>query len=1343
MRCKLYICILISLVWSFTTPAMAERGTRTTEVRTSDSVRLRLDYSWGWTGVVSGPGASWDWREAESRSPGINLDYHGSYGTNWYGDKGQYIRIRARERDTYNISATIEYRLLNVDGSLGEVQTITRSMRWYYTEQCHSFWGGYIPLPGDTTTYGHTFSVAVFNQVTSNVAMAPWVQGNAPPQLTGSNNYNSVITTPVVINTFSTFPEPIVWADTGLTNRRMTLSYAAPATNADAAIGTLTLLTAVSTVPPPMHPEIVGRWEPRYRVYDGHGESTTIPLDLRKSTTKSIGIGITYRNTIQGVAGRLYSPSGNNPCGGQDGWTNQALTFSTNDAGITGTFARHLRGTGFSNVTNNTGNAVRANHRANTPATGGELTAFGAAVNAPTIELTPISTARFFIDITNPTANVTHNGGVNFTDTSTDALSGISTQTKTRVALMSTTATPTDAQYHNIDNVPMPAPGNYRVWAWTRDKAGNENRRQVLTNIRIAGEVTVGKDTDVGAVLHNANCTNHARIDVVAPCSAGCSVGARPELSEESEITYKLLLTNTEVHSANGTFTDILPKGFVVTATPTRVNITGTGNISSVNSLLGNASSSHPGQYRVTGNYTLAAGARMEIHIRGTLPTSQSSEGETDILSNQASITWNTGSGSTALNGTAVSNYANHRVNKAPYVELYTNWGGSMHKDACANAGNLTTPGSCTPDCQAGDSGTVQEGDIVSYQLVFHNPSNALQYFATDSSANYATLAGNLNMAGQSYEVKYTDADGLISIPWSGTIPVAGINLTQGTPYADGTFIGGLSMEGNRIFQRASSSISIAPNASITLTVTTRVTGNVGDILTNHIRTGSRMNGNNSVNLRLANAGVSEIRSNTVTHQIEEGTILQKWAYSDTSAANDPTTHDAVCPNLGDILTTGTCLGCAPGSAKLQKDNIITYSLTMDNTKSLHKGRDLAGNIASAIQVPGGYLDNKHADIVIPEGLTVDPSTLRVYVTDRNGTSIPINNGGGTFSTPQSVNENGVALTREVLTLSGTNIDIKDTGEGTNIFTLSNISLTDNGTRWELTLDNRAYASGSTNDYTGYSITYLFDATVTGAHDNITLANNTWVNHWKQDNGNRVHDPENPVVSAVLPTSTLSNTVVHARLSDAVDTIFTKVGADNIAQGLSGAEFALYKWEGTNPPTTAQANHLVDSTVLTDTTTMPAGQWVRVKANAEAATLSDIFISSSTPGDLGKVDLGKLPSGTYTLIETKAPSGYSLPVGQWILTIDSDKADTAGDWKIEIVGKTNSIAPPAAVRDESVPNAPTYKIINAEPFLIGLSGLGGTTGMLLTGFIIMAIAGNAYLVRKHKQYKKKQDVKNI
>ena len=218
--------------------------------------------------------------------------------------------------------------------------------------------------------------------------------------------------------------------------------------------------------------------------------------------------------------------------------------------------------------------------------------------------------------------------------------------------------------------------------------------------------------------------------------------------------------------------------------------------------------------------------------------------------------------------------------------------------------------------------------------------------------------------------------------------------------------------------------------------------------------------------------------------------------------------------------------------------------------------------------------------------------------------------------------------------------------------------------------------------------------------------------------------------------STDSNYAVH-ELTDipSVETLFTKVGANDLDLGLTGAEFALYRWDGALVPTTAELNHMVDQSLLIDNT-LAGGDWVRVKYDGEDATaLTDLFTPASTP--LGEVDLGDLPAGIYTLIETKAPSGYVLPMGQWILTIDPSKGDTgASDWKIDFVGKSSSIAPPAAIRDESIPGVPTYKIINAEPFLIGLSGLEGTTGMLLTGFIIMAIAANTYLVRRYKQREK-------
>ena len=244
--------------------------------------------------------------------------------------------------------------------------------------------------------------------------------------------------------------------------------------------------------------------------------------------------------------------------------------------------------------------------------------------------------------------------------------------------------------------------------------------------------------------------------------------------------------------------------------------------------------------------------------------------------------------------------------------------------------------------------------------------------------------------------------------------------------------------------------------------------------------------------------------------------------------------------------------------------------------------------------------------------------------------------------------------------------------------------------------------------------------------DSVTPANNILVNQASTDWS---------INSGMLTGTNESNYAVHQVVLPGVDTLFTKVGADAPSVGIPGVEFTLYRWDGALAPTTAEQNHIVDTTVLIDNS-LPGGDWVRVKYDGEDATsLTDIFVSETSP--LGEVDLGNLPEGVYSLIETKAPSGYELPVGQWILTVDPSKNDTgASDWKLEFVGKSTSMMPPAVSRTTGGPQ-PTYQVINIRPFSIGISGLGGTKGLLLSGFVIMAIAGNVYLRSSDKGRKTK------
>ena len=1125
---------------------------------------------------------------------------------------------------------------------------------------------------------------------------------------------------------------------TGHTNRVMSAKPSTPGARR------LTL-TQTGTWPPKLADKYttIGVWKPQIIGTDGDGDRTRLQIVYRVHTLDELPLTITYGSNaaIVSIRGETYDIDDVNlPCGGEEGWTNQHLSFATGNPvwpGDTYTLQLSSDASGFATVRNDSAAAVRNNYRTNTGTNGNSATAQVTVRGDASIPLSAATTKQFKIDTTRPVANVTHNGGTSFTCNSTDELSGLSLTRPTKVALIVGSATPDDTDYHELDAIPDMPLGTYNLWVWATDKAGNEHKVRRSTNLRISGEVTLSKDTNAGATLHADGCVNWDRLTTLGSCEADCQMGANALLLESTELTYILRLHNTDVSvNSSGSFSDELPAGFVPIGNPTRVNISGTGNINSLSRVLSGD------RWTVSGNFTnLGSNAVMEIHIRGTLPAFDENVSANNFLSNQASIIWRVGSGAQAVDGTATSNYANHRVSTPPMLRKASNWGAAEHGVDCTNSDSLDFTDTCDVTCVIGNPGTVQEGDLITYELTFYNPVDSLLYFATDALANYDLMPTSLDMTGQSYQVEYIDAGGVTTTPWMGNVSASGTTLNQAMPYTDGTFVGGLTLRGNRIYQQANTAISIAPKATLIITVTAVVSGDAGDVLTNQVVSGFSTTGSNTANLRITDAGVETIKSNYTTHHIEQGTTLQKWAYSDTNAANDPTSHAPLCMNASNMLTPAGCTTgvCTGGTAKLQAGNIITYALTMDNSKSSRVARNLDGTVLDmGVSSPGIQMTYKHLDNQIPQGLTPDISTLRAYVTDMNGNNVSIFDGGMANSSLEAVNENGTTQMREVMELSVGTTDIYHMGTSDQIFQLQNANLYLSGTAWVWESDTvHQHRRGTQHDQGTYSITYLFDAEVTGSYDEMVPSNNLWKNHWEQHNPWTVNNPETGVATTPINASYISNSVVHARITDGVDTKFTKVGADNLGTGLSGAEFALYKWDGSNPPTTTQANHMVDSSVLIDTATLPAGQWVRVKENGEDALITDIFISGSSP--LGEVNLGKLPTGTYTLVETKAPSGYALPVGQWILTIDSEKGDSgADDWKIDFVGKSASIAPPAAIRDEMVPNAPTYKIINAEPFLIGLSGLGGTTGMLLIGFVIMAVAGNVYLVQSYKRRKKQK-----
>ena len=210
-----------------------------------------------------------------------------------------------------------------------------------------------------------------------------------------------------------------------------------------------------------------------------------------------------------------------------------------------------------------------------------------------------------------------------------------------------------------------------------------------------------------------------------------------------------------------------------------------------------------------------------------------------------------------------------------------------------------------------------------------------------------------------------------------------------------------------------------------------------------------------------------------------------------------------------------------------------------------------------------------------------------------------------------------------------------------------------------------------------------------------------------------------------------SNFANHQLLElPSVEAKFKKVGSDDLNIGLVGTEFVLYKWTGTDSEYTG-GNHDQD---IVNKETLLDGKWQRVKKDGEdALALTDVFVSNGS----GDVDLGDLPSGIYTLIETKTVATYEIPVGQWILSVNATKGDsgTVGDWRLEFVGKSNSIMPPAVARVGGGGGiAPEYKVLNAKPFSIGLTGLGGTTRFFVIGLSLMFCASVTYIIisRKNK-----------
>jgi len=165
---------------------------------------------------------------------------------------------------------------------------------------------------------------------------------------------------------------------------------------------------------------------------------------------------------------------------------------------------------------------------------------------------------------------------------------------------------------------------------------------------------------------------------------------------------------------------------------------------------------------------------------------------------------------------------------------------------------------------------------------------------------------------------------------------------------------------------------------------------------------------------------------------------------------------------------------------------------------------------------------------------------------------------------------------------------------------------------------------------------------------------------------------------------------------------FKKVKAEDIEAPLAGAEFKIYIWKGNGTAPDVMENASITS-----------GDW----------ELVDTQTSADSGTNIGEVVFsGLLEDKVYQLVETKAPSGYSRPMGQWRLT-----ADSSGNWTI--LGK-GSVLPPAFADVSG-----KYILPNMKGKFFPLTGFGGILNYLIAGLGIMAAAaaGIVFLLFSQKR----------
>lgn len=121
------------------------------------------------------------------------------------------------------------------------------------------------------------------------------------------------------------------------------------------------------------------------------------------------------------------------------------------------------------------------------------------------------------------------------------------------------------------------------------------------------------------------------------------------------------------------------------------------------------------------------------------------------------------------------------------------------------------------------------------------------------------------------------------------------------------------------------------------------------------------------------------------------------------------------------------------------------------------------------------------------------------------------------------------------------------------------------------------------------------------------------------------------------------------------------------------------------------------------------------KADCQIETKS-VFVTS------GEIILSYLEEGEYILAETKTLSGYELPLGQWLLTVDEE-----GELTIQSRGES-----PPALKKETVDGAVVFRLPNYRTFVLLNTGANWKLIMTILGMIPISSTG-LYIIMDRKK----------